>query len=97
MQPECCADTTHLLRNTYFFEFLMLHIDYITNSIFNSRTYILSDGSDKVWLVDCGDGEPLLPIVGRKRVGGVLLSYALLSSSMACFHFCRCSLGIQYS
>lgn len=34
----------------------MLLVDYITNSIFNSRTYILSeDGSNKVWLVDCGD------------------------------------------
>lgn len=46
----------------------MLHIDYITNSIFNSRTYILSDGSDKVWLVDCGDVEPLLSIVGSRNV-----------------------------
>lgn len=34
----------------------MLKVDYITNSKFNSRTYILSDeGSGKVWLVDCGD------------------------------------------
>ena len=34
----------------------MLKVDYIVNSVFNSRTYILSeDGSDKVWLVDCGD------------------------------------------
>lgn len=50
---------------------------YITNSIFNSRTYILSDDdSDKVWLVDCGDVEPLLPIVGSKKVEGVLLTHA---------------------
>lgn len=54
----------------------MLHIDYITNSIFNSRTYILSDGSDKVWLVDCGDVEPLLSIVGSRKVEGVLLTHA---------------------
>ena len=54
----------------------MLHVDYITNSIFNSRTYILSDGSDKVWLVDCGDVEPLLSIVGGRRVEGVLLTHA---------------------
>ena len=42
----------------------MLKVDHITNSIFNSRTNILSeDGSEKVWLVDCGDVEPLLSIV----------------------------------
>lgn len=54
----------------------MLKIDYITNSIFNSRTYILSDDSDKVWLVDCGDVEPLLLIVGSRKVEGVLLTHA---------------------
>lgn len=54
----------------------MLKVDFITNSIFNSRTYILSNGSDKVWLVDCGDVEPLLSIVGSRRVEGVLLTHA---------------------
>lgn len=54
----------------------MLKVDYITNSIFNSRTYILSDGSDKVWLVDCGDIEPLMSVVGGRRVEGVLLTHA---------------------
>lgn len=54
----------------------MLHVDYITNSIFNSRTYILSDGSDTVWLVDCGDIEPLMSLVGGRRVEGVLLTHA---------------------
>lgn len=55
----------------------MLKIDYIINSIFNSRTYILSeDGSDKVWLVDCGDMEPILSLVGGKKVEGVLLTHA---------------------
>lgn len=84
MQPECCADTTHLLRNTYFFEFLMLHIDYITNSIFNSRTYILSDDSEKVWLVDCGDAfwnenedeNENFGLSPASRVEGVLLTHA---------------------
>lgn len=39
----------------------MFKVEYITNSIFNSRTYILlEEGSDKVWLVDCGDVEPSL-------------------------------------
>ena len=54
----------------------MLSIFHITNSIFNSRTYILSDDSDKVWLVDCGDVEPLLSIVGSRKVEGVLLTHA---------------------
>ena len=54
----------------------MLKVDYITNSIFNSRTHILSDDSDKVWLVDCGDVEPLLPIVSSRKVEGVLLTHA---------------------
>ena len=54
----------------------MIKVDYITNSIFNSRTYILSDDSDKVWLVDCGDVEPILSAVGSKRVEGVLLTHA---------------------
>ena len=55
----------------------MLKVDYITNSVFNSRTYFLfEDDSDKVWLVDCGDVEPLLPIVGSRKIEGVLLTHA---------------------
>ena len=55
----------------------MIHISHIANSIFNSRTYVLSDsGSDAVWLVDCGDVEPILSIVGSKSVEGVLLTHA---------------------
>lgn len=54
----------------------MLTVEYIVNSFFNSKTYILSDGSDKVWLVDCGDVEPLLPIVGSRKVDGVLLTHS---------------------
>lgn len=39
----------------------MLKVDYFTNRVFNSRTYILSkEGSDEVWLVDCGDIDRLL-------------------------------------
>lgn len=54
----------------------MFKVYYITNSIFNSRTYILSDDSDKVWLVDCGDVEPLLTVVSNKKVEGTLLTHA---------------------
>ena len=54
----------------------MLHVGYITNWVFNSRTYILTDDSDNVWLVDCGDVEPLLSVLGNKKVKGVLLTHA---------------------
>lgn len=54
----------------------MLNVEYITNSIFNSRTYILStQGSDVVWLVDCGDSDRVLAIIKEKRVEGVLLTH----------------------
>ena len=33
----------------------MFSVDYFTNRVFISRTYILTkEGSDEVWLVDCG-------------------------------------------
>lgn len=55
----------------------MLTVDYFTNRIFNSRTYILSkEGSDEVWLVDCGDADRLLERIGNKSIKGVLLTHA---------------------
>lgn len=55
----------------------MLSVDYFTNRIFNSRTYILSkEGSDEVWLVDCGDTDRVLERIERKTVEGVLLTHA---------------------
>lgn len=55
----------------------MLNIDYITNRVFNSRTYILSEeDSNKVWLVDCGDTDRVLEMIGEKSVEGVLLTHA---------------------
>ncbi len=55
----------------------MLTVEYITNRIFNSRTYILSDEKyDHVWLVDCGDTDKVLEMIGKKRVEGVLLTHA---------------------
>lgn len=53
-----------------------MHVSYIVNSVFNSRTYILSEiGSDDVWLVDCGDVEKILEKIGGKLVVGVLLTH----------------------
>ncbi len=55
----------------------MLTVDYITNRVFNSRTYILSDEKyDRVWLVDCGDTDRVLEKIGKKSVEGVLLTHA---------------------
>lgn len=55
----------------------MLTIDYITNRVFNSRTYILSDEKyDRVWLVDCGDTDRVLEKIGKKSVEGVFLTHA---------------------
>ena len=55
----------------------MLTVDYITNRVFNSRTYILSDEMyDRVWLVDCGDTDKVLELIGKKSVEGVLLTHA---------------------
>ena len=54
----------------------MLSVDFITNSVFNSRTYILSDEKyDSVWLVDCGDTERVLDILKGKKIDGVLLTH----------------------
>ncbi len=55
----------------------MLTVDFITNRVFNSRTYILSDEkNDRVWLVDCGDTDRVLDMIGKKSVEGVLLTHA---------------------
>ena len=55
----------------------MLKIDYLVNSFFNSTTWFLSDeGSNRVWLVDCGDVEPIIKKIGERRIAGVLLTHA---------------------
>ena len=55
----------------------MLTVDFITNRVFNSRTYILSDEkNDRVWLVDCGDTDRVLDMIRKKSVEGVLLTHA---------------------
>ena len=61
----------------------MLQVSHIVNSVFNSRTYILScDGRPEYWLVDCGDVEPLRERLAAMSGGadfsvrGVLLTHA---------------------
>ena len=54
----------------------MLKVEYITNRVFNSRTYIISKPDcDKVWLVDCGDTGRVLELIGDVSVEGVLLTH----------------------
>ena len=55
----------------------MLNVDYIVNSFFDSITWLLSDeGGSRVWLVDCGDIEPIIDKIGGKSIAGVLLTHA---------------------
>lgn len=55
----------------------MLKVDFFTNRVFNSRTYILSkEGSNDVWLVDCGDADRIMERAAGKTVKGILLTHA---------------------
>lgn len=57
----------------------MIFIKEIVNSIFTSKTYILSkEGEKNAWLVDIGDIEPVLSFLEEKQlfVKGVLLTHA---------------------
>lgn len=57
----------------------MIEIHDITNTIFTSKTYILSKkGEDKAWLVDIGDIEPVLSYLEERHlyVEGVFLTHA---------------------
>ena len=60
----------------------MLKVTHIVNSVFTSRTYILTYGdSKKCWIVDCGDVEPLIEkisdLIGNTfKICGMLLTHA---------------------
>lgn len=55
----------------------MLSVDFFTNRVFSSRTYILSQGgSDEVWLVDCGDADRIMEMAAGRTIRGVLLTHA---------------------
>ena len=59
----------------------MLKVNHIVNSVFTSRTYILSqEGSSFVWLVDCGDVPPIVDMLSSlggdsSMIKGVLLTH----------------------
>lgn len=51
-----------------------MRIRQVVNSVFNSCTYVLSQGGE-TWLVDCGDLDSLLPLIdGNLR--GVLITHS---------------------
>lgn len=57
----------------------MIKIHDITNTIFNSKTYILyKEGEKAVWIVDVGDIEPVLEFIKKRdlSVSGVFLTHA---------------------
>ena len=57
----------------------MIQIKDITNSIYNSKTYILTKaGEDKAWLVDIGDIEPVVSYLKDNglHAEGVFLTHA---------------------
>lgn len=57
----------------------MISIHDIINSIFTSKTYIISrEGVDKAWLVDIGDVEPVVSFLDEKglSVEGVFITHA---------------------
>lgn len=59
----------------------MLNVTHIVNSVFTSRTYILSDdGKKDIWIVDCGDVPSLINMISSLRrdsfnIKGVLLTH----------------------
>jgi len=54
----------------------IMQIQRIINSIFTSNTFVLTnEGSTDCWLVDVGDIEPILELVGNRQVKGVFLTH----------------------
>ena len=58
-----------------------MKLSYIVNSVFTSRTYILTqEGCSSVWLVDCGDVPPIVDMLSSlggdsSMIKGVLLTH----------------------
>ena len=53
-----------------------MQIIRIINSVFTSNTFVLTDDNNPyVWLVDVGDIDPILEVVGDKRVNGVFITH----------------------
>ena len=54
----------------------LITIKRIENTMFSSNTWVLTaSGGEGTWLVDCGDVEPVLPLIAAP-LHGVLLTHA---------------------
>ena len=59
----------------------MIRVEHIVNSVYTSRTYILSEcESREFWIVDCGDVSPIVDIISSLggnlfNIKGVLLTH----------------------
>ena len=53
-----------------------MRIQRIINSVFTSNTFVLTeDDLPYCWLVDVGDVEPIIDIVGNRELKGILLTH----------------------
>ena len=53
-----------------------MKIERIINSVFTSNTFVLTDeGSQDAWLVDVGDVEPIMKVVGNRNVKGLFVTH----------------------
>ena len=53
-----------------------MHIIRIVNFVFTSNTFVLTDeGSQDCWLVDVGNIEPILEVVGARKVKGIFITH----------------------
>lgn len=52
---------------------MLLH--QIINTLFTSNTWVITR-DDSCWVVDCGDVEPIVSLIGDKALAGVLLTHA---------------------
>lgn len=55
-------------------------VSHIVNSVFTSRTYILTqEGCRSVWLVDCGDVAPLMDVLSSMGYDSAIIKGVLLT------------------
>lgn len=54
-----------------------MEVHKIINSIFSSNTYILDNEEENIWLVDCGDVDPILNYTRKnnRKIKGVFLTH----------------------
>ena len=51
-----------------------MEIRQVVNSLYRSCSYVITH-DDEAWLVDCGDVEPLLHLIGKRNLRGVMLTH----------------------